>query len=466
MKYKVGDRIKCNGSSYGFLKDKIGIVKYIGAYDYAVEFDFYHDGFHDCGGNCKKEHGYWIQEKEIACLMPKFKAGDIVRIRDDIKAGKEYGIYELYCNQAMEYLKGTLQEIELVDSDGTYELKGSEYTWCEEMFDSEVAVVVEIIEKKEVKEVEKEMAKRIDLGETIEKAIVESVIPIVEKRIMENVEDITKRVTTIAVTVKDDEIKETVTQAHKQFKNVLTLINNKIPVMLVGSAGSGKTGTCEKIAECLGLKYYFSNAITQEYKLTGFIDANGKYQDTQFYKAFKNGGLFVLDEIDASVPEALVILNTAIANGYFDFPNGKVKAHKNFRIVACANTYGLGADDIYVGRYQLDGASLDRFAVVEFDYDNVLEKALVENEEWAEFIQLLRERIREKRLRHILSMRATIYGDKLIKTDMPLKEIFSQIIFKNLKVDDIKTLGKIDASSNPFVHAYNKYIDSNCTSCI
>lgn len=224
-------------------------------------------------------------------------------------------------------------------------------------------------------------------------------------------------------------------------------------------------GTCEKIAECLNLKYYFSNAITQEYKLTGFIDANGKYQETQFYKAFKNGGLFLLDEIDASVPEALVILNTAIANGYFDFPNGQVKAHKNFRLVACANTYGLGADDVYVGRYQLDGASLDRFAVVDFEYDNVLEKTLVENQEWAEFIQLLREKIKAKKLRHILSMRATLYGDKLIKTDMPIEEIYKQIIFKNLKVDDIKTLGKITSSENTFVKKYNNYITSNCTSC-
>ena len=464
MKYKIGDRIKCNGRVHSFLEDKKGIVLFVSNDAYAVEFDFYHSAFHSCAGFCKEKRGYWVTEKEIDGLMPKYKVGDIVKIRDDLEEGKDYGKHEIYCNNRMAELKGTLKKIKAIDEDYFYLEGSSGWIWVEEMFDNVVSPVVEIIEKE--KEVEKEMAKRIDLGETIEKAIVESVIPIVEKRIMENVEDITKRVTTIAVTVNDDEIKETVTQAHKQFKNVLTLINNKIPVMLVGSAGSGKTGTCEKIAECLGLKYYFSNAITQEYKLTGFIDANGKYQDTQFYKAFKNGGLFVLDEIDASVPEALVILNTAIANGYFDFPNGKVKAHKNFRIVACANTYGLGADDIYVGRYQLDGASLDRFAVVEFDYDNVLEKALVENEEWAEFIQLLRERIREKRLRHILSMRATIYGDKLIKTDMPLKEIFSQIIFKNLKVDDIKTLGKIDDSKNPFVHAYNKYIDSNCTSCI
>lgn len=46
----------------------------------------------------------------------------------------------------------------------------------------------------------------------------------------------------------------------------------------------------------------------------------GNYQETQFFKAFTEGGLFMLDEMDASIPEVLVILNAAIANRYFDFP--------------------------------------------------------------------------------------------------------------------------------------------------
>lgn len=213
-----------------------------------------------------------------------------------------------------------------------------------------------------------------------------------------------------------------------------------------------------RLLKCYGLDFYFSNAITQEYKLTGFIDANGKYQETQFYKAFKNGGLFVLDEIDASVPEALVVLNTAIANGYFDFPNEKVEAHKNFRIVACANTYGLGGNDIYVGRNQLDGASLDRFAVVYFDYDETLEKELVEDKKWVEFVQALRKQIKERRIKHIVSMRASIYGDKLIKAGLDIEEIFKQIIFKNLQIDDIKTIGKLNKSNNKFVEEFNKII--------
>lgn len=80
----------------------------------------------------------------------------------------------------------------------------------------------------------------------------------------------------------------------------------------------------------MGLDFYFTNAVSQEYKLTGFIDANGKYQETQFYKAFTQGGLFFLDEMDASIPEVLVILNAAIANRYFDFSKWKSRSTSRF----------------------------------------------------------------------------------------------------------------------------------------
>lgn len=76
---------------------------------------------------------------------------------------------------------------------------------------------------------------------------------------------------------------------HHKFKTLLNIVESKIPLMLVGPAGAGKNVTIKQIADALKLDFYFTNAVTEEYKLTGFIDANGKYHETQFYKAFKNG---------------------------------------------------------------------------------------------------------------------------------------------------------------------------------
>ena len=311
------------------------------------------------------------------------------------------------------------------------------------------------------------MKEEDEIAKTLTEKIIDDIFPEIQKRTLEEcgalIKDATKNVTTVIINQGEIEKTRTTLVAHNKFKEILTLVSNNIPVMLTGGAGSGKSSTCEKVAETLGLDFYFSNAITQEYKLTGFIDANGKYQATQFYKAFKNGGLFLLDEIDASVPEALVIINTAIANGYFDFPNGKVQAHEDFRIVACANTYGLGGNDVYVGRNQLDGASLDRFAVVFFDYDPELEKQLVTNKDWVVFIQKLRQRLRDKRIKHIVSMRATIYGDKMLKAGMDIKSVFDEVVFKNLSLDDIKSIGTLEHGSpvkNDYILNFNRLVNS------
>lgn len=76
---------------------------------------------------------------------------------------------------------------------------------------------------------------------------------------------------------------------------------------------------------------------------------------------------------------SLIILNAAIANKYFDFPNGKVSANPNFKVIAAGNTVGTGADNNYTGRYCLDRASLDRFAMVNIDYSEKIEMAMADN---------------------------------------------------------------------------------------
>lgn len=236
--------------------------------------------------------------------------------------------------------------------------------------------------------------------------------------------------------ITNDHVKEMKGLFHKEFKKILTIVSQNVPLMLVGPAGSGKNHTVEQVAESLELDFYFSNAITQEYKLTGFIDANGNYHETEFYKSFKNGGLFFFDEIDASCAESLIVVNAALSNGYFDFPHEKVNAHENFRVVAAANTFGQGADMIYVGRNQLDGATLDRFAVVHFGYDEKIEEALCDDVQLFEFIKDMRRAIEKRSLRFIISMRATINASKLYKAGLTKNEIIKTVIVKGMNNDD------------------------------
>lgn len=229
---------------------------------------------------------------------------------------------------------------------------------------------------------------------------------------------------------------------HPKYEQIMTCIEYGIPVYLAGPAGSGKNHTVETIAKELGWEFYFSNSIQQEYKLTGFIDAGGDYHETEFYKACTSDEecVFFLDEIDASIPDVLVLLNAAIANGYFEFPNGRVD-FDNVHFVAAGNTVGNGADDKYTGRMVLDSATLDRFAIIEFDYDRNVELKLTKgNIELVDFVKDLRKTIEQKGIRHTVSYRCEIMTTKLERAGMNLEDIMRIAILKGLDQDTINTI--------------------------
>jgi hypothetical protein len=231
---------------------------------------------------------------------------------------------------------------------------------------------------------------------------------------------------------------------HEKYTLIKELVSNDIPVYLHGPAGSGKNYTIKKIAKALHLDFYFTNSIQDYFKITGFIDGNGRFRETEFYKAFTQGGLFFLDELDASIPEVLVLLNAAIANRYFSFPNGQVDAHPDFRVIAAGNTVGSGSDEMYTGRSVIDISSIDRFAVVEFGYDKNIELSIAEgNIELVNFIHECRRIVKESGMRMVFSYRAIEMVTQMEKTSIDLKTILIISVFKGLDQDTINTFGNM-----------------------
>lgn len=202
------------------------------------------------------------------------------------------------------------------------------------------------------------------------------------------------------------------------FEDVVTLIAANKNVYLFGPAGSGKNVLCGQVAEALGLKFYYQNTLLTKFDLSGFKNAVGDFEKTEFFEAFTKGGLFMLDEVDNSSAEALVALNAALANGYYSFPGiGRVDVHPDFRCIAAGNTIGTGADAAYCGRYKLDASSRDRFQFIEVDYCPEIEESICNgHDDILQFVRDLRKAVQKVGAEMILGYRCMVslvqFGEK------------------------------------------------------
>ena len=247
---------------------------------------------------------------------------------------------------------------------------------------------------------------------------------------------------TISINIQNGEHIKDLGKQHFQFEKLSKYVQTKNNIFLVGSAGSGKTTAARNIAKALNIKFYFTGAINSEYKLTGFIDAQGRIVNTEFRKAYEHGGLFLFDEIDASFPQAILAFNAALANDFMDFPDKKVPKHKNFYCIAAANTFGTGADRQYVGRNQLDAATLDRFITFNWEIDETLEHELANNHEWVNYVQKARKAASKIGERHIISPRASMQGADLLRIGIDRKEVEKDVLWKGLDASRIQMIKK------------------------
>ena len=178
---------------------------------------------------------------------------------------------------------------------------------------------------------------------------------------------------------------------HPVFDKVVRLAAAGLNVMLVGPAGCGKTHLAHQVATALGHSFasISGSAGVSEAQLTGRLLPTGdggkfNYVESPFVREYqKDSGAFLFDEMDAFDSNCLLAVNQALANGGFEIEaraasglTTYVKRGSKAILMGSCNTFGTGADMVYVGRSPLDGASLDRWYVVKMDYNPVLEAQL------------------------------------------------------------------------------------------
>ena len=213
-------------------------------------------------------------------------------------------------------------------------------------------------------------------------------------------------------------VKKTTGIFHKEFPNILDLADLRMNIFLFGPTGCGKSHVCEQLAESLGLPFGFVSCTAgmSEGVIGGKLLPVGKggafdYVVSEFVKFYENGGVFLLDEIDAADPNVLLFINAALASEKCPVSNRiaspYAKKHEDFICIAAANTAGTNADRLYSGRNKLDASTLDRFQVgkIMMDYDIEVEKMLCPDEELLARCHVIRESLENNRLERAMSTR-------------------------------------------------------------
>jgi midasin (ATPase involved in ribosome maturation) len=224
---------------------------------------------------------------------------------------------------------------------------------------------------------------------------------------------------------------------HEHFDLLVSLVSMREDVFLWGEAGSGKSSAAHQIADMLGLDFYYLGLQAQmtESRLMGYMDATGKYIESDFYKAYARGGVFLLDELALASGNLLGSLNGALANGRASFPCGITKRHEDFICIATDNTPCMGATVMYSDRRALDGSVRDRFAFVQWDTDRTLEQQIASqyfdrSEAWVNWIQAIRPTIKANYPKITCTQRASIRGSKLIAGGIDARQVADMFVFR------------------------------------
>jgi MoxR-like ATPase len=260
---------------------------------------------------------------------------------------------------------------------------------------------------------------------------------IVASAILES--EVSRSATTVVV--KQSSLPDvTIENAHAQLPELIKAAGLGLNLFIVGPAGSGKTTAAMQVAESLARPYYEKTMgpNTSEWDIMGYKSPDGVYVPGALREPYETGGVLFLDELDNSNASVLTTINGALGNVHCQFPDKMVKRHENFLCIAAGNTYGRGADRLYVGRQQLDAATLDRFWVIDWNYDLKAELvwAGTDQTEWVKYVQDCRRVAEYNKMRVVISPRASIHGAIALRSGISRETVEASRLWAGMSADD------------------------------
>ena len=183
-------------------------------------------------------------------------------------------------------------------------------------------------------------------------------------------------------------------------------------IYLYGGAGTGKSTLAKDFAAALKRPFY---SLTLGYDTTksdilGYKSIAGEYITTPIIEAFTQGGVLLLDELDACGGQALLYINTLLSCRVGDAlptPTGPATRSAQFFCIAAGNTIGTGATAKFCGRSALDDSTRRRFAFIEVKTPRALEESQT-SAEFMQWLDTVRERITSASIEIEINLRDAI----------------------------------------------------------
>lgn len=246
----------------------------------------------------------------------------------------------------------------------------------------------------------------------------------------QKIQDLFLKIPVMRITINEQPPRLLKSRASKSLPRLIANAKCGIYSLMVGPAGCGKTTAAHQVSESLGLQFgaVCLTAGASETWLFGRQTPTG-FVEGAFAKIYREGGVFLADEMDAADANLLLSINTALSHDTIINPmSGEVlKKHENFIFIGAANTFGKGANHVYTGRSRLDGATLDRFVVVEVDYDRDLEGEFVSEKDVADCLWNLRYDLKRQGFDEFVSTRTFIFTERQLRSDIPIEEIIKSL---------------------------------------
>jgi cobaltochelatase CobS len=240
-----------------------------------------------------------------------------------------------------------------------------------------------------------------------------------------------------------------------------------MPFGLYGETGTGKTEmflylcdktnepfVIEKMTECM-------TADQLEGNMELIVDDNGNQVTSRVYsmlaQAYKYGWTVLVDEIDKVSPQVGAALHLLLERKPWPLSVFKetIFCHKNFRLVATANTLGEGGHDRYSSSNRMDAALRSRIGWQTVGFPEPQHEIEILRQPYPAIPTILRSRM----VKTANAFRDALLGpDRNGSIDDPLNCVFSTRTLVNW-ADHLMCFGKDGTSWDAFMHTFKGSVD-------